>query len=37
MPNTGAAAWITFGDEQRITASPDGAEVLVRELHAALR
>ncbi|MCW2721218.1 pirin-like bicupin family protein [Pseudonocardia sp.] len=34
---TGDTARITVGDGQRVVAGPDGAEVLVWEMHAALR
>jgi redox-sensitive bicupin YhaK (pirin superfamily) len=33
---TGAAARITGADGQRVTAGPDGAEVLIWEMHATL-
>jgi redox-sensitive bicupin YhaK (pirin superfamily) len=37
MLGTGDTARITVGDGQRVVAGPDGAEVLVWEMHAALR
>jgi hypothetical protein len=33
---TGDAARVSLSDGQRITAGPDGAEVLVWEMHATL-
>jgi quercetin 2,3-dioxygenase len=36
MLNTGDAARITGSDGQRLTAGPDGAEVLIWEMHATI-
>ena len=36
MLGTGDAARITGADGQRVTAGPDGAEVLIWEMHATL-
>ena len=36
MLNTGDAARISGSDGQRLTAGPDGAEVLIWEMHATI-
>ena len=36
MLDTGDAARITGSDGQRLTAGPDGAEVLIWEMHATI-